>query len=58
MYKKTLTAVAGFLFCFTTAYAVNGALNFESYEWTLINEEAQWTPRAGLQVVNLRNHST
>ena len=32
-----------------------GALDFGSYEWTLINEEAEWAPRAGLQVVELRN---
>jgi hypothetical protein len=32
-----------------------GALDFASYEWTLVNGEAAWAPRAGLQVVQLRN---
>ena len=55
MYKKILPVVAGLLFCFTAANAGKGATDFESYEWTLTNEEARWAPRAGLQVVNLRN---
>ena len=55
MYKKIFPVVAGLLLCFTTAHAGKGAPDFESYEWTLINEEAQWAPRAGLQVVSLRN---
>ena len=36
-------------------HRAGGALDFGSYEWTLINEEAEWAPRAGLQVVELRN---
>jgi hypothetical protein len=36
-------------------HRAGGALDFVSYEWTLINEEAEWAPRAGLQVVELRN---
>ncbi len=33
----------------------DGALDFGSYEWTEINPAADWAPRAGLQVVNLKN---
>ena len=36
-------------------HRAGGALDFGSYEWTLVNEEAEWAPRAGLQVVELRN---
>ena len=55
MYKKILFLVGGVLLCVTSAYAAKGALDFAAYEWTLINEEAQWAPRAGLQVVGLRD---
>jgi len=30
--------------------------DFSWYEWKLVNEEAEWTPRAGLQVIDLRNN--
>jgi hypothetical protein len=55
MYKKIFPVVAGLLLCFTAAHAVKGAPDFESYGWMLINEEARWAPRAGLQVISLRN---
>jgi hypothetical protein len=55
MYKKIFPVVAGLLLCFTVANAGKGAPDFVSYEWTLINEEARWAPRAGLQVVSLEN---
>lgn len=55
MYKKPLFLIGGLFLLFTSAYAVKGALDFASYEWTLVNEEAEWAPRAGLQVVNLKN---
>jgi len=55
MFMKILAVLAGLLLCFTAANAGKGAPDFESYEWTLINEEARWAPRAGLQVVSLRN---
>ena len=31
----------------------SGLRDFSSYEWTEINPDADWAPRAGLQVVNL-----
>ena len=55
MHKKTLLLIGGLFLGLTFAYAGKGALDFASYEWTLINEEARWAPRAGLQVVSLRN---
>ena len=55
--SKQITFLIGALFVvFTSAYAVKGAPDFASYEWTLINAEAPWASRAGLQVVSLRNH--
>jgi hypothetical protein len=55
MYQKILFVIGGVFLCFSSAFAGKSALDFASYEWTLINEEARWAPRAGLQVVNLRN---
>jgi len=55
MYQKILFVIGGVFLCFSSAFAGKGALDFASYEWTLINEEARWAPRAGLQVVSLRN---
>jgi hypothetical protein len=33
----------------------SGATDFSRYEWAAINDNAEWTPRAGLQVVTHRN---
>jgi hypothetical protein len=33
----------------------SGALNFPTHRWTEVNPSASWAPRAGLQVVELRN---
>ena len=56
MHKKTPFLIACLFLCFSSVYAEKGALDFASYEWTLINGEARWSPRAGLQVVSLRNN--
>lgn len=29
--------------------------DFAAYQWTPVNEDASWSPRAGLQVVELKN---
>ena len=55
MYKNAMFLITSLFLCFSSVSAEKGALDFSSYEWTLINGEAQWSPRAGLQVVNLRN---
>jgi len=55
---RNLTALlAGLLFIFVMVTAVTAAsgIDFSSYEWTEVNEDAAWSPRAGLQVVELRN---
>ena len=59
MSKKYLIYMAGFVLMMSTAclwaYGRDGQ-DSDAYQWTLINEDANWSPRAGLQVVNLRNH--
>jgi len=55
MKKRTVLLIAGLIISFTSAYATWGPYQFGQYVWTLINEEARWAPRAGLQVVKLRN---
>lgn len=34
----------------------NNGKNFKSWEWNEINEDARWSPRAGLQVLNHNNN--
>jgi hypothetical protein len=43
------------MFTSVAVVAANGATDFSSYEWTEVNENAGWAPRAGLQAVILRN---
>lgn len=56
--SRTLIAlIIGLVFIFMTVatVAAKGGLDFSSYEWTEVNGYADWEPRAGLQVVELRN---
>ena len=58
MTTRTLKWLAVLVFILTVpgaAAETGGAPDFGSYEWNLINGETRWTPRAGLQVVNLKN---
>lgn len=53
-YRQVLLVVLFFTISSYTPYNWNQN-NFDSWEWTEVNENANWQPRAGLQVVNLRN---
>jgi len=56
--KKILKWLVGSCFILVATFTLveaHRSVDFSSYEWSLINEEARWAPRAGLQVVNLRN---
>lgn len=55
MTRKFLLVVIGVLLTVSTAFATWSLLKFSWYEWILVNEEAEWEARAGLQVVKLRN---
>lgn len=48
MNKKNLFPFGSLFLCFTPAYAGRSAEDIASCEWTLIDDEAQWTPRAGM----------
>ena len=37
------------------AHLIAEGIDFGSFEWTVVNEDASWAPRAGLHVVNLKN---
>lgn len=39
----------------SAAVAARGGLGFPDWEWTLVNDDAPWARRAGLQVVELRD---
>ena len=58
--KPVISTVAALAAVFFTSNVFaephpGGALNFPSYRWTEVNPSASWAPRAGLQVVELRN---
>ncbi len=57
MSSRTSTALIAALLLILTAVPAfasrGGASDFGTYEWTLVNEDARWEPRAGLQVVEL-----
>lgn len=59
--RHVLTPITSFLLCLTvtaTFAAGRGGSgpDFGIYEWTEINPNATWAPRAGLQVVSLSNN--
>ena len=57
MSSRTSTALIAALLLVLTAVPAfasrGGASDFGTYEWTLVNGDARWEPRAGLQVVEL-----
>jgi hypothetical protein len=55
--RRAVYFLCAFVVVTTVAAGVqSGWIKYESFKWKAVNEDAQWQPRAGLQVVEMRNN--